>query len=60
MNINNPEDYKKISIFIPFLDQIMCELRTRFNQKLRVIIPLEGLIPPNFNKYDNIIILGAA
>lgn len=60
VNVTNPEDYYKITIFIPFIDQIICELRTRFDQRLREIIPLEGLIPSHFNKYDNKTILEAA
>ncbi|CAI6376442.1 unnamed protein product [Macrosiphum euphorbiae] len=28
VNVTNPENYYKITIFIPFLDQIICELRT--------------------------------
>jgi len=60
VKVKNPEDYYKIPIFISFLDQIICEWRTQFDQKLREIIPLKGLIPSHFNKYDTKTILEAA
>jgi len=60
VNVTNPEDYYKITIFIQFLDQNICELWTRFDQRLREIIPLDGLIPSHFNKYDTKTILEAA
>lgn len=38
--VYSPKDYYKIIIFIPFLDQIISELRTRFDKRLKEIIPL--------------------
>lgn len=57
---DNPEMYFKRSVFIPFLDFIITSMDTRFNQRLADIMPLEGLIPANFNMYDDKSILKAA
>ncbi|KAL5237556.1 hypothetical protein ACI65C_004966 [Semiaphis heraclei] len=40
---SSPEEYYRISIFIPFLDSILLQLQTRFNQQLKEVIALEGL-----------------
>jgi len=57
---SSPEEYYRISIFIPFLDSILLQLQTRFNQQLKEVIALEGLIPANFSAYNNDSILSAA
>lgn len=37
MIVNNPENYYKIVIFIPFVGHIINDLRTRFDQILKKI-----------------------
>ncbi|KAF0724972.1 zinc finger MYM-type protein 1-like [Aphis craccivora] len=49
---SSPEEYYHISIFIPFLDNILLQLQTRFNQQLKEVIAFEGLIPANFSAYN--------
>ncbi|XP_060863640.1 zinc finger MYM-type protein 1-like [Metopolophium dirhodum] len=60
VNAKDPEDYYKISIFIPFLDNLINQLHVRFDKRLQQIMPLEGLIPTNFRQYDDASILVAA
>jgi len=55
--IRVPMDWFKVTIFIPFLDHIIHELHSRFNEKFNNIIVLEGLIPANINFYDTKCIL---
>lgn len=50
--VREPMDWFKVTIFIPFLDHIIHELDSRFNEKFSNIIALEGLIPANINFYD--------
>ncbi|KAL4082892.1 hypothetical protein QTP88_029546 [Uroleucon formosanum] len=60
-NINqNPMDWFKITIFIPFLDHIIQELKSRFSDKFVKVIPLEGLIPIHKDSYSTEAILNAA
>lgn len=56
----NPEIYFKRSIFIPFLDHLIQSMDTRFDNRLACIMPLEGLIPSHFDKYDDETIMEAA
>lgn len=42
---SNPEKWYRINTFISFIDHIVVELNTRFNNRFKQIIPLEGLIP---------------
>lgn len=60
VNAKDPEEYYKISIFIPFLDNLINQLHFRFDKRLQQIMPLEGLIPTNFGHYDDESILAAA
>ncbi|KAL4107693.1 hypothetical protein QTP88_017993 [Uroleucon formosanum] len=60
-NINqNPMEWFKITIFIPFLDHIIQELKSRFSDKFVKVIPLEGLIPIHKDSYSTEAILNAA
>lgn len=43
------ETYNRVLIFVPFLDHIITELRTRFSDK----DPLQGLIPSKLSRYSN-------
>lgn len=45
--------------FIPFLDNLITQLHSRFDKRLETIIPLEGLIPYNLQHYDDQSILTA-
>ncbi|KAL5233857.1 hypothetical protein ACI65C_001267 [Semiaphis heraclei] len=54
------EEYFKIVIFIPFIDNLILQLHSRFDKRLETIIPLEGLIPSNLSHYDDQAILAAA
>jgi len=56
----SPEDWFRITIYIPFIDHFITELSSRFNDRFKDIIPLEGLIPANNNKYKTEEILKAA
>ncbi|KAF0727401.1 zinc finger MYM-type protein 1-like, partial [Aphis craccivora] len=58
--VREPMDWFKVTIFIPFLDHIIHELDSRFNEKFNNIIALEGLIPANINFYDTKSILESA
>jgi hypothetical protein len=58
VNVNNLEDYYKISIFIPLLDRIISELRIPLYQRFREIISIKSLIPLFIIKYDNTTFLG--
>ncbi|XP_060853297.1 52 kDa repressor of the inhibitor of the protein kinase-like [Rhopalosiphum padi] len=58
--VREPMDWFKVTIFIPFLDHIIHELDSRFNEKFNNIIALEGLIPSNINFYDTKSILESA
>ncbi|CAI6345265.1 unnamed protein product [Macrosiphum euphorbiae] len=60
VNAKDPEEYYKISIFIPFLDNLINQLHYRFDKRLQQMMPLEGLIPTNFGHYDDTSILAAA
>ncbi|XP_008181234.1 52 kDa repressor of the inhibitor of the protein kinase-like [Acyrthosiphon pisum] len=60
INVTDPETYFKISVFLPFLDYIIQALHARFDDRLSDVMPLEGLIPSNFNLYDDDSILKAA
>jgi len=60
VNAKDPEEYYKISIFTPFLDNLINQLHYRFDKRLQQIMPLEGLIPTNFGHYDDTSILAAA
>jgi len=57
---SNPEDWFRITIYIPFIDHFITELNSRFNDRFKDIIPLEGLIPANNHKYKTEEILKAA
>lgn len=57
---SNPEEWFRITIFIPFIDHFIKELNSRFNDRFKDIIPLEGLIPVYKNKYSIEDILKAA
>jgi hypothetical protein len=57
---SNPEEWFRIAIYIPFTDHSITELNTRFNDRFKDIISLEGLIPSNKNKYTTDDILKAA
>ncbi|XP_025422746.1 52 kDa repressor of the inhibitor of the protein kinase-like [Sipha flava] len=57
-NINqNPMEWFKITIIIPFLDHIIQELKSRFTDKFVKVIPLEGLIPIHKDSYSTEAIL---
>lgn len=45
----NSEIYFKCSTVIPFPDFLIESTNNRFNQRLADVMPLEGLIPANFN-----------
>lgn len=60
VNAKDAEEYFKIVIFIPFLDNLILQLHSRFDKRLETIIPLEGLIPSNLSHYDDQAILAAA
>lgn len=51
-NTSSPEEWFRITIFIPFIDHFIIELKTRFNDRFKKIIPLEGLIPSNKDVYN--------
>lgn len=51
MESRSPEEYFKRSIFIPFIDHFLSQLNSRFNDRLKTILPLEGLIPKNNKIY---------
>lgn len=36
---DNPEEYFKMSIFIPFIDNLICQLNSRFDEMLKKILP---------------------
>ncbi|CAI6377592.1 unnamed protein product [Macrosiphum euphorbiae] len=60
-NVNqNPMEWFKITIFIPFLDHMIQELKSRFSDKFVKVIPLEGLIPIHKDSYSTEAILNAA
>lgn len=48
----DPIEWYRITIFIPFVDHLISQLKTRFNEKLNKVMPLEGLIPTHIYKYD--------
>lgn len=48
LNTSSPEEWFRITIFIPFVDHCIVELQTRFKE----IIPLERLIPANKDVYN--------
>lgn len=58
--VREPMDWFKVTIFIPFLDHIIHELDSRFNENFNNIIALEGLIPANINFYDTKSVLESA
>ncbi|KAL4119399.1 hypothetical protein QTP88_012208 [Uroleucon formosanum] len=60
VNAKDAEEYYKIVICIPFLDNLILQLHSRFDKRLETIIPLEGLIPSNLSHYDDQAILAAA
>lgn len=60
VDAKDPEEYYKISIFIPFLDNLIQQLHSRFDHRLKQIIALEGLIPFKFGIYDDESIFTAA
>ncbi|KAL5234734.1 hypothetical protein ACI65C_002144 [Semiaphis heraclei] len=51
VHAKDAEEYYKIVIFIPFLDNLILQLHSRFDKRLETIIPLEGLIPSNLSAY---------
>jgi hypothetical protein len=52
IDTNSPIEWYRINIFLPFIDYLISQLNTRFNEKLSEVIPLEGFIPSNIDKYD--------
>jgi len=49
------------SIYIPFLDNLISQLHSRFDERLKqVLLPLQGLIPCNLHLYNDDLILSAA
>lgn len=52
MEASTTNEYFRRSIFIPFLDHFIEELKSRFNDRLTEVIPLEGLIPAKSSKYN--------
>lgn len=57
---SSSDDYHRMSIFILFLGSITLQLKNRFNQQLKEIIPRKGLISANFCRHSNASILCAA
>ncbi|XP_060845680.1 zinc finger MYM-type protein 1-like [Rhopalosiphum padi] len=60
VHAKDAEEYYKIVIFIPFLDNLILQLHSRFDKRLETIIPIEGFIPSNLSHYDDQAILPAA
>jgi len=56
----DPIEWYRITIFLPFIDHLISELKLRFNEKLSEVMPLEGLIPTHIDKYDESNIIKAA
>jgi hypothetical protein len=50
---NNIEDYYRISIFIPLLDNVIDDLKTRFSQNTLELFQLSLFLPSNFLKLPN-------
>ncbi|XP_025405608.1 52 kDa repressor of the inhibitor of the protein kinase-like, partial [Sipha flava] len=50
---NNVEDYYRISIFIPLLDNVIDDLKTRFSQNTLELFQLSFFLPSNFLKLPN-------
>lgn len=57
---NSPEEYFKVTIYIPFLDSLISQLHSRFDERLKQVLPLQGLIPCNLHLYNDDLILSAA
>jgi hypothetical protein len=51
-NTSSPEEWFRITIFITFIHNFIIELKTRFNDRFKEIIPFEGLIPANKDVYN--------
>ncbi|CAH1724767.1 unnamed protein product [Aphis gossypii] len=56
----DPMEWYRITIFLPFIDHLISQLKIRFNEKLSEVMPLEGLIPAYIDKYDESNIIKAA
>ena len=54
------ETYYRITVFLPFLDHMITELHARFDEKLRNLAPLQGLIPTKLSQYTDQQIIEAA
>jgi|UniRef100_A0A2S2QFI6 hypothetical protein len=52
IDTRSPIKWYKINIFLPFIDYLISQLNIRFNEKLSEVIPSEGFIPSNTDKYD--------
>lgn len=50
---NNVEDYYRITIFIPLLDNVIEDLKTRFSQNTLELFQLSLFLPSNFLKLPN-------
>ncbi|KAE9522768.1 hypothetical protein AGLY_016809 [Aphis glycines] len=54
---NSPEEYFKV---IPFLDNLISQLHSRFDERLKQVLPLQGLIPCKLHLNNDDSILSAA
>ncbi|KAL5239215.1 hypothetical protein ACI65C_006625 [Semiaphis heraclei] len=54
---NSPDAYYRISLFIPYLDELNSSLVNRFSKHKKTLVSLQNIIPINAvkSKYENIV-----
>lgn len=57
---NKPEDFYRQTVFVPFLEHVIENLKSRLGGRLKTVIALQGLIPSRLDSYSDEVILKAA